>query len=55
MAIKIVAAVIAIVLVLAYLLPIVLKLKEVELGIVLLVGVALMLVDAWHSLKSRDS
>jgi hypothetical protein len=55
MAVKLVAAIIAIALVLAYLVPIFVKLKEVSLAVVMLLGIVLMLVDVWHSLKSRDS
>lgn len=54
MAMKIVAGVVAVVLMLGYLLPPVLKLREIDLGIAILGGVALMLVDLWQSLKSKD-
>jgi hypothetical protein len=40
-------------LLLAYLAPVMLKLGETALGMVMLAGVVLMLVDLWHSL--RDS
>jgi hypothetical protein len=53
--IKIIAALIATGLLLAYLVPLALKLKDWELAAVMAVGVAMMLVDAWQSLKSRDS
>ena len=55
MAIKLVAAFVAILLVLAYLAQIVLKLKDVALGIVIVIGLALMLVDLVHSLRKGDS
>ena len=51
---KIVCGVIAVVLMLAYLLPPLYKLKEVDLAIAILVGIALMLVDLWHSLQSKE-
>jgi hypothetical protein len=54
MAVKLFAAVVAIALVLIYLLPVVVKLKEIDLGIVILLGIAMMLVDLWQSLKKDD-
>lgn len=51
---KLLAGAVAIVLVLGYLLPPVFKLKEIDLGIAIICGVALMLVDLWHSLRSKD-
>ena len=53
MPIKIFAAVVAVVLVLGFLVPVVFKLKDVALGVVILIGVAMMLVDLWQSLQ-RD-
>jgi hypothetical protein len=54
MAIKIGAGLIAVLLLGAYLLALVIKLKEIDLAIVILAGIALMLVDLWQSLKSRE-
>jgi hypothetical protein len=54
MAMKLLAGAVAIVLMLGYLLPPVFKLKEIDLGIAIICGVALMLVDLWHSLRSKD-
>ena len=54
MAVKIAAAVVAIVLMLAYLLPPVFKLKDIALGAVILIGIAMMLVDLLQSLRSTD-
>ena len=51
---KLLAGAVAVVLMLGYLLPPVLKLKEIDLGIAIIGGVALMLVDLWQSLKSKD-
>ncbi len=51
---KLLAGAVAVVLMLGYLLPPVLKLKEIDLGIAIIGGVALMLVDLWHSLKSKE-
>lgn len=55
MPIKLFSAAVAIVLVLTYLGAIVFKLKEVSLGVVVAIGLAMMLVDLWQSLqKSED-
>lgn len=51
---KIVAAIVAVGLMAAYLAPPVYKLKEIELAVVVLIGIGLMLVDLWQSLKSKD-
>ncbi|MDP3760222.1 MAG: hypothetical protein Q8R01_06870 [Ramlibacter sp.] len=54
MPVKIFAALVAVVLVVGYLAPVVLKLKEAALGIVIAVGIAMMLVDLWQSFRERD-
>jgi hypothetical protein len=54
MAIKIVSAIIATILMLVFLAAPVVKLKEIDLGIVILVGFAMMAVDLWQSLKSGE-
>ncbi len=54
MPIKIFAAAVAVALTLSFLLPPVLKLKEISLGIVILIAVGMMLTDLWQSLKKRD-
>jgi hypothetical protein len=54
MAVKIVAAIVAVVLMGAYLLAPVYKLKEVDLGVAIILGLVLMLVDLWQSFKSKD-
>lgn len=54
MPVKIFAAVVAVVLVLGYLTPVVLKLKEAALAVVIAVGIAMMLVDLWQSFRERD-
>jgi uncharacterized membrane protein len=51
---KILAGVVAMALAVAFLLPPVLKLKDVALGIVISIGVAMMLLDLLQSLKSKD-
>lgn len=55
MAIKLVAAVIAVVLFAAFLLPVALKLKEVSLWVVMLLGFGMMLVDLWQSMRKNDT
>lgn len=54
MPIKIFSAILAVILMVAYLLPPLVKLKDVALGAVIVLGVALMLVDLWQSLKSDE-
>ena len=48
------AGLVAVILMLGYLLPPVFKLKEVDLAIAIVAGLALMLVDLWQSLKSKE-
>ncbi|UCH52732.1 MAG: hypothetical protein JSW09_09015 [Pseudomonadota bacterium] len=47
------AAFIAAALLISYAGPIVLKLREFSLAAVVLIGVAMMLVDLWQSLKTK--
>ncbi len=54
MVVKIVAGIIAIVLVVAFVLPPALKLKEPALIVVIGLGIVLMLIDLWQSLWERD-
>lgn len=54
MPIKILSGVVAVVLMLGYLLAPVFKLKEVDLGIAILAGLAMMLVDLWQSIRAKD-
>jgi len=54
MALKIVAGIIAIVLLLAFVAPPVVKLQDVALSAVIAIGVVMMLVDLWQSLQSKD-
>ena len=51
---KILAGLLAIVLMVGYLLPPVFKLKDVALAVVICVGIALMLIDLWQSLQSKE-
>lgn len=54
MGMKILAAVVAVALLLAYLIPIAWKLKDVSLAAVMVIGVALALVDLFQSLRGRE-
>lgn len=54
MAIKILGGVVALSLVIAYLLPPLVKLKDVALGAVILIGIAMMLIDLWQSLQKEE-
>jgi len=54
MPIKITAALVAVVLLLAYLVPIAWKLKQTSLWVVMGIGIAMMLVDLWQSLRNGN-
>ena len=54
MGVKIAAGLVAMVLMLGYLLPPVFKLKDVALGVVIIIGLAMMAVDLWQSLQSKE-
>lgn len=54
MPVKIFAAVVAIVLFVSYLSPVVFKLKELSLGIVVAIGAVMMLIDLWQSMQKAD-
>ena len=51
---KIVAGIVAASLLLIYMAPVVLKLQDGALWGVVTIGVVMMLVDLWQSLKSKD-
>ncbi len=54
MPVKLFSAVVAIALVLSFVGAIVFKLKEVSLAVVALIGIGMMLVDLWQSLRKGD-
>lgn len=54
MAIKILAGAVAIILVFGYLLALAFKLKEIDLSIVIAIGLTMVVVDLWQSFKSKD-
>ena len=51
---KILAAIVAVGLILAYLGPIIIKMKDFALGLVIVIGIAFMLIDLWHSLQKPE-
>jgi hypothetical protein len=54
MALRIFAAVVAVALVVAYLIPPIYKLKDIELVVVVVIGIAMMLIDLVQSLREDD-
>lgn len=54
MALKIIAGIVGALLLLIYMAPVVLRLKEISLWVICLIGVGMMLVDLWQSLQSKD-
>ena len=54
MAIKIFSGIVAVALMLVYLGPVIVKLRDPALSLVILIGIALMLLDLWQSLKSKS-
>ena len=54
MLIRIIAAAVAIALLLAYLGPLIIKMRDIPLSIVVVIGIVFMLVDLWHSFKSPE-
>ncbi len=52
--IKIFAAIVAVALVLSFVTPMVFKLKDIALGCIVLIGVGMMLIDLWQSLRAKD-
>jgi hypothetical protein len=54
MPLKIVYSILAVALVLLYVSPVVYRLKQIDLLIVVVLGVAMMVVDVWQALKSKE-
>ena len=54
MAVKIFAGVVGVALLVIYIAPVVLKLKDIPLWVVALLGIAMMLVDLLQSLRSKE-
>ena len=51
---RVIVGIAAAALMLVYMAPVVLRLREWALGIVALTGVVMMLVDLWQSLRSKE-
>lgn len=51
---KILAGIVAAALLIIFIGPVVVKLKDAALSIVVLIGLTMMLVDLWQSLQSKD-
>jgi len=51
---KIISGIVAAALLIIFIGPVVVKLKDVALSCVALIGIAMMAVDIWQSLKSKD-
>ena len=51
---KVIVGFVAAALLLIYVAPVVIRLNEIALWIISLIGVAMMLVDLWQSLRSKE-
>ena len=51
---KIVAGIIAAALLIVFVGPVVIKLKDVALSAVVLIGLTMMIVDIWHDMRTKD-
>jgi threonine/homoserine/homoserine lactone efflux protein len=51
---KVFAGILSAALLIVFIAPVVLKLKDVALSIVVTVGLAMMLYDLWQSLREKD-
>ena len=54
MILKIVAGLVAAALLVAFLLPYALKMQDIALGGVIVIGLLLMLADLWQSIRSKE-
>lgn len=54
MPLKTVYAVVAVALMLLYLSPVIYRLKQLDLAVVVIIGVGMMLLDVWQSLRSKE-
>ena len=54
MAFKIFAGIVAVVLFVGFMVPYVLKMKDIALGVVALIGLALMARDLWDTFHEKD-
>jgi len=54
MGFKILASIVAAALLIVFIGPVVVKLKDVALSAVVLIGISMMAIDIWQSLKSKE-
>lgn len=54
MAFKVFAGLVAVVLLLGFLAPYVLKMQDIALGVVIIIGLALMARDLWDTFQEKD-
>jgi hypothetical protein len=54
MAVKVVSGIVGAALLMVYMAPVVLRLKEVSLWVIVLLGLGMMLVDLWQSWQSKE-
>ena len=54
MTFKIIGSIIAAGLLIVFIGPVAIKLKDVAFSIVVLIGLAMMLADIWHSIRSKE-
>lgn len=54
MGLKVFAGIVGAALLLIYVAPVVLKLKEIPLAVVAVLGIAMALIDFWQSLRAKD-
>ena len=54
MAFKIFAGIVAVVLLIGFLVPYVLKMQDIALGVVIIIGLALMARDLWDTYREKD-
>jgi hypothetical protein len=54
MAFKFVAVIVAATLLVVFIAPVVIKLKSVALSVVVLIGLSMMIADAWQTLRSKE-
>jgi len=54
MLVKLIAGIAGVVLLLVYVSPVVLRLREIPLFVVALLGIGMMLIDLWQSLRSKE-
>lgn len=54
MVFKILSSIVAALLLLIFIGPVVYKLKDVALTVVVSIGVTMMIVDIWHTVRAKD-